>query len=144
MIVAYGGARFIRELLTRWAGKNEVGNKRFAEQDAVGVYADFFENEKVVRATCDDYRAGAEEDIELEKKDQDEGRKLESPTLLIYAADVIGKRWDMMKVWGEWVSEKDLLKEVGIGEGIGHFVPEEAPEKTAEAIQNFYSKIAAK
>jgi pimeloyl-ACP methyl ester carboxylesterase len=34
------------------------------------------------------------------------------------------------------------LKVLGLGDGVGHFVAEEAPEKTAAVIVEFYQKHA--
>ena len=43
---------------------------RVEEHGAVRVYAACFGREEVVRASCDDYRAGAEEDVVAQEEDQ--------------------------------------------------------------------------
>lgn len=141
MIMASGGDEWTRGCLRRWAGKSEAGSANFEAHDAVEVYAGLFKQESVVRASCDDYRAGAQEDVEEQKEDQAAGKKVSIPTLLVYSDDYIGKRYDMMKVWREWVDDDNLLEEEAIGDGIGHFIAEEAPQKTAAAISKFYAKF---
>jgi len=130
----------MRTCLKRWVGKSEAGRERFEANDAVEVYGEFFKKESVVRASCDDYRAGGQEDIEEQVRDQEEGRKIESDVLVVYSAEYLGKRYDLKKVWTEWVSGKGSLEAVGLGGGVGHFIAEEAAEETAKAIVDFYNK----
>ena len=142
MIVAQGGDVWTRTCLKRWVGKSEIGDKLFHEHGVVDIYAEFFKNERVVRATCDDYRAGAEEDIKLQEEDQRAGRKIDVDVLAVFSRDYLGKRYDVRAVWEEWVSEsaKEKLEVLGIGGGVGHFIAEEAPEEVAKAIVGFYDK----
>jgi hypothetical protein len=44
--------------LDRWIGKSAAGQEKFKQHDAIQVYADSFKAESVIRASCDDYRAG--------------------------------------------------------------------------------------
>jgi len=48
-------------------------------------------------------------DFTEQVKDQKEGRKLKVPTLVIYAKDYIGSRFDFWDVWKEWVEDEKLL-----------------------------------
>jgi len=137
MILAQGGDVWTRTCLERWVGKGETGLVKFKENNAMEIYCKFFKNESVIKATCDDYRAGAEEDVQLQESDQKSGAKLDVPVLAVYSANYLGKRYDVRKVWVEWMGcgKVDVL---GIGERCGHFIAEEAPERTAEAIAEFY------
>ncbi len=137
MILAQGGDVWTRTCLERWVGKGETGLMKFKENHAMDIYCGFFTNESVVKATCDDYRAGAEEDAELQEWDQKSGAKLDVNVLAVYSADYLGKRYDVRKVWEEWMGD-GKLDVLGIGDRCGHFIAEEAPEKTAEAIAEFY------
>jgi hypothetical protein len=143
MIQAQGGDVWTRTCLKRWVGKSETGLVKFKEHGAMDVYADFFKNDSVIRATCDDYRAGAEEDIELQEDDQQIGRKVDVNVLTVYSRDYLGKRYDVKKVWEEWMVEgsKDKLDVLPIGGGVGHFIAEEAPEEVASAVLGFYNKF---
>ncbi|KAF4635650.1 hypothetical protein G7Y89_g2439 [Cudoniella acicularis] len=139
MIKAQGGDIFVRSLFTRWAGRNELSNKKLDEHDAIDVYAKSFKYESVIRASCDDYRAGAQEDIKLQEEDQKAGRKIDIDVLALYSAHYLGKRYDIQEVWSEWMG-KGKLEVEGFGDGVGHFIAEEVPEKTASAMVAFYNK----
>jgi len=78
----------MRTCLKRWVGKSEAGRERFEANDAVEVYGEFFKKESVVRASCDDYRAGGQEDIEEQVRDQEEGRKIEGDVLVVYSVSL--------------------------------------------------------
>ncbi|KAH8820129.1 putative Fluoroacetate dehalogenase [Xylogone sp. PMI_703] len=142
LINAQGGDKWVEQCLTRWPGKNSVGLQKFRENNAVKVYMDSFKPESVIRASCDDYRAGAQEDLDEQRKDQEQGRKLDMDTLLIYSDDYIGKRYNMEKVWMDWMG-KGKLDITPVRDSIGHFVAEEAPETTASAIAAFYNRVAS-
>ncbi|KUJ08381.1 putative Fluoroacetate dehalogenase [Mollisia scopiformis] len=137
MILAFGGDKYMRTNFSRWHGKNEVGLRRLKENDAERVYADAFKYEHVIRATCDDYRASAEEEVKQHEDDQREGRKLDSDVLLLYSSSFLASRGSV-EIWKEWMG-KGNLEMKGLGDGVGHFVAEEAPEKTAEAMVTFYN-----
>ncbi|OAL01157.1 alpha/beta-hydrolase [Phaeosphaeriaceae sp. SRC1lsM3a] len=144
MITAYGGSRFCTEMIQSWAGKNPTGLSALKSDDSLSVYGGFFENEEVVRATCEDYRHGASTDLEAQEEDQKAGRKIEKPLLLIYGKDFIGKRYDFGTVWNDWVGKGVEITQHGLGDGIGHFGAEEAPEECANVIGEWLKGLASK
>ena len=91
-------------------------------------------NESVVRASCQDYRAGAFEDNDLQREDQRSGRKISIPTLVVYSEVFIGGAYDVEPIWRDWLEEGVRLEVQKIGDGTGHFIAEEAPEETAEIV----------
>lgn len=76
--------------LNRWIGKSSAGQEKLKEHDAIGVYAHAFKAESVIRATCDDYRAGAMENPQLQEEDQKEGGKIESDILVLFSKGYLG------------------------------------------------------
>lgn len=88
----------------------------------------------MIEATCKDYEAGATVDVKAQAEDQKEGRKIGCALLLIYSEGYIGKRYDVPGEWKDWVVEGVEVKSHALGDGVGHFAPEEAPEETAAAI----------
>jgi pimeloyl-ACP methyl ester carboxylesterase len=134
MITAYGGSKWCTEMIQAWAGKNSTGLDLLKSDDSMTVYGGFFEKEEVIRASCEDYKHGATTDVEEQEKDQKEGRKIEKPLLLLYGKDFIGKRYDFGAVWKEWVKNGVKITDHGLGDGIGHFGAEEAPEECARVI----------
>ena len=144
MIQAQSGDIWIHNCLERWVGKSEVGLGKFQEHGAVDVYANFCRNRSVTRATCDDYRAGAEKDIKLQEEDQRMGRKMDICVMAVYSKDYLEMRYDVKKVWEEWIvdSAKGKFEAWPIGDGVGHFIAEEAPEKVVEFLDRFYNMLA--
>lgn len=141
MISALGGPAWCSVCCERWVGKSNAGQESFRANNAVEIYGNYFANPEVVKASCEDYRAGAEEDVRLQKRDQARGKKIEIPTLVLYSESYLGTRYDIATVWREWVGPKVSLKTKGIDGGIGHFLAEEAPEWTAEAIMDFVDSV---
>jgi pimeloyl-ACP methyl ester carboxylesterase len=134
MITAYGGGKWCADMTKAWAGSNDAGIKSLESDDAMAVYCGYFEDEAILRATCEDYEHGATTDVEAQERDQKEGKKISKPVLLLYGADFIGKRFDFAAVWREWVDEGVKITDHGLANGIGHFGAEEAPEECARVI----------
>jgi hypothetical protein len=137
--MAQGGDVFMRTCISRWVGKSSVKRAKLEEHDAMEVYGQFFKLESVVRASCDDYRAGGQEDVDEQVQDQKEGRKIDGDLLVIGSSEYLERRYDLKAVWSEWVSGKGSLEVLGFGIGCGHFIAEEAPVETANALLSFYN-----
>jgi len=141
LIKAQGGDVWCNTMMRRWAGKTEEGFKNLTSGDSLSVYSHYFAQESVIRASNEDYRAGAFDDIDLQKKDQEHGPKISIDTLVIYSANYLGSRFDVKSIWSHWVSDPKYLKFEGIGGGIGHFMAEEAPDQTSSAIVAFIKSV---
>ncbi|KAL5120742.1 hypothetical protein ACEQ8H_001222 [Pleosporales sp. CAS-2024a] len=141
MISAYGAAKWCRDMMEAWSGCNAQGVIKLHSDDSMAVYAAFFEQEHVLRASCEDYKHGATTDVEAQEQDQHQGRKMDVPLLLLYAKDYIGKRYDFATVWNEWVAEGVTITNHGLENGIGHFGAEEAPEECAGAIGEWLGEL---
>ena len=144
MITAFGGGKWCSEMILRWAGKNTKGRGALQSDDALAVYAGFFEDPAVVKASCEDYLHGATTDVEAQERDQAEGRKIGVPLLLLYGKDFIGKRFDFGEVWRDWVEKGVKITDHGLGDGIGHFGAEEAPEECARVIGEWLKGVGGK
>ena len=90
-------------------------------------------NEKTIRGSCNDYRAAATCDLEMDKADF--GTKITTPLLVLWGAlGAIGKYPDnCLEVWKEYATNVR-------GEGLpcGHYVNEEAPEQCIEKLLSFF------
>ncbi|KAF1915978.1 Alpha/Beta hydrolase protein [Ampelomyces quisqualis] len=137
MITAYGGATWCEEMIRAWAGKNTDGLKLLESEHSMAVYGGFFDKEEVIRASCEDYKHGATTDLVAQEEDQKEGRKISQPLLLVYAQDYIGSRYDFSTVWRDWVDEGVEITHHGLGDGVGHFGAEEAPQECAKVINEW-------
>ncbi|KAK5119037.1 hypothetical protein LTR62_000248 [Meristemomyces frigidus] len=140
MIEAMGGFTWTKMNLERVKGKNAEGIKRFREGNAIDHYSHNFTNPEAVAGSCGDYYAGAFEDVDEQKKDQEAGRKVGIPIFVGYSASNLGRMHDVDSVWPQWTDGKAELKCVGIPDGFGHFLPEECPEQVVKLIDEWMVK----
>ncbi|KAJ4992940.1 alpha beta hydrolase fold protein [Stagonosporopsis vannaccii] len=134
MITAFGRAAFLAEMLDAWSGSSPQGQKVFRSDNAEEVYEQFFSQDHVLQASCEDYHHGATTDVVAQEEDQKEGRKIKVPLFLLYSEGMIGKRYSFPDVWQEWVDEGVEIRHHALGGGIGHFGAEEAPEESARVV----------
>jgi haloacetate dehalogenase len=118
---------WVREKLRRWAGDPDA----FAPE-AVAEYVRCFSDPAAVHASCEDYRAGASVDDELDAADLGR-RRIACPLLVLWGDRGIAQRVeDPLAAWRPWADDVR-------GQGIrsGHFLPEEAPAETLAALDAF-------
>jgi haloacetate dehalogenase len=103
------------------------------EPAAFAEYLRCFKNPETIRATCDEYRAGASIDLEHDRADR--GGKLGMPLLVLWGErSSQGSGCDVLGVW------RDHAENVtGHGIASGHFLPEETPDETYQALRSFFT-----
>jgi haloacetate dehalogenase len=101
--------------------------------EAFAEYLRCFKNPETIRATCDEYRAGATIDLVHDRADR--GRRLAMPLLMLWGErSSQGSGYDVLSVW------RDHAENVtGHAISSGHFLPEEAPEDTYRALRDFFT-----
>ena len=103
--------------------------------EVVAEYVRCFSDPACIHATCEDYRAGATIDFELDKADYGR-RKIACPVLAIWGERGFAKGNDdsasPLDDWREWAEDVR-----GHGIRSGHFLPEEAPAETVKALEEF-------
>jgi len=140
-IAALGGPKYIDNMIGAWSG--QLMGDHTTPEEGVSVYMKHFEKQSVIDASCADYRAAALVDHPEQVKDQEEGRKVEVPTLVVYSKKYLGSRYDVPAVWKEWVKEGTSLTTHGVEGGVGHFIPEEAPEELVATLQKWMDEVLA-
>src|SRR5688572_16306914 len=99
------------------------------------AYEDYLQNARdpaAIHAICEDYRAAVTVDFHLDQADRG-SRKIACPTLALWGAKGVLPKWyDVLAVWKEWCNEVS-------GEAIdcNHFLAEEAPDATYDALKRF-------
>jgi len=117
---------FLRWTLRSWTGRAGAIDPR-----AMGEYQRAFRNPDVIRATCEDYRAGATVDVEDDAADR--GRRwIRCPVLVLWGGAEADPGWDPIAIWRGWATDVR-----GHGIPSGHFLPEEAPAETLAALEAF-------
>ena len=109
-------------------------NPTALEPEIFAEYLRCFSNPETIRATCDEYRAGAGIDLEHDRADR--ARKIAMPLLVLWGrSSGQGSGYDMLAVW------RDHAEDVR-GQPIdsGHFLPEDAAEETYAALRTFFKE----
>lgn len=122
--------RFLRMVLGSWLGRKEA-----IEAEAFAAYAEAFRDPDTIRASCDDYRAGATLDVRYDRADRDAGRRIRCPMLALWGerdGALADDRY--LKVWQRWADDVRGQPIPG-----GHFLPEEAPAETTAALLDFFT-----
>jgi haloacetate dehalogenase len=92
-----------------------------------------FADPAAIHASCEDYRAGATVDDRLDAEDLGR-RRIGCPVLALWGEDGIARRAeDPLAGWRPWCEDV-----AGRGVPGGHFLPEEAPEATLDALAGFF------
>ena len=108
------------------------GREIFAEA-ATAEYRRCYSDPATIHAMCEDYRAGATYDFELDEADRKAGRRIACPLLALWGAKgQVGRWYDVLGVWRNWAADVS-----GGAIDSGHYLPEEAPEATLRALQPF-------
>jgi haloacetate dehalogenase len=90
-------------------------------------------------AICEEYRAAATIDREHDTADRAAGRRIACPVLALWSAAGALDTWyadesGPLALWQAW--SDDVRGDALDG---GHFFPEQAPERTAEALERFFT-----
>jgi haloacetate dehalogenase len=109
------------------------------DADAVADYARCLHDPGVVHGICEDYRAGATCDRQLDDQDRAEGRRITSPLQVLWAGRGALAAWyDPLAIWRDWADDV-----TGSAIDSGHFMVEERPRETLDALCAFHRDRAA-
>ncbi|MGY3076549.1 haloacetate dehalogenase [Bradyrhizobium sp. LM6.10] len=105
------------------------------DERALEHYIAPFRDPARVHAMCEDYRAGAYFDYDLDKADFDAGNKITIPMLALWGnAGVAQAAATPLDIWKQWATNV-----VGMPVDSGHFLTEENPDVTAKALREFFA-----
>jgi haloacetate dehalogenase len=109
----------------------------FFDPAALAEYKRCFRNPETIHAICEDYRATFGVDLEMDTKDVAAGRKIELPLLLLWGATGgVGRnsKPGPAEIWQRYASNIVDAKALPCG----HYLSEEAPRETTEALLVFF------
>lgn len=109
------------------------GDRSLFHPEALADYLRCIRLPGTIHAMCEDYRAGASIDFELDEKDRGM-KKIACPVLALWSNQgELPKLYDVLAVWRDWADQVE-----GRGMDCGHYLAEEAPAETYEELQRFF------
>lgn len=103
--------------------------------DAVKAYTGLFQDKAACHGMCEDYRAGASIDMQDQREDIAEGRKIQCPLYVIWGKKgLIERKFNALEEWRK-VSSSEVQGEAFDS---GHYIPEEKPEETVQRVQSWF------
>ncbi len=105
-------------------------------QAAMAEYKRCHDDPLGIHAMCEDYRAGATCDFELDEADRKAGRRITCPVLALWGERGHMPLWyDVLDIWRDWADDVS-------GEALpcGHYLAEEAPTQTLQQIRAFLAR----
>jgi len=105
-------------------------------EPVLAAYRAQLEDASAVQAICEDYRAGATIDRQLDEADR--GRSIECPVLVLWGTrGALGLFYgDVLGVWRPWA--RDVR---GRGVDASHFLVEDRPEEVAAELAAFFGSV---
>ena len=110
------------------------GDRSRFHREALADYLRSVHDPETIHAMCEDYRAGATIDYELDEADRGR-RKIACPLLALWAGrDELGRWFDVLEVWRRWADDVR-----GRAIDCGHFLAEEAPHEVYAELRAFFA-----
>ncbi len=120
---------FLRETVRRWSGRAEP-----VAEEAIAEYVRWFRDPAAIHGSCEDYRAAATIDLEHDRADA--GTRVACPLLVLWGEDgAMHRLYDVRAAWEAVAADVRGHPVPG-----GHFLPEEAPAATRDALLAFLSE----
>jgi haloacetate dehalogenase len=114
------------------------GDRAIFHPEALAAYLQAVHDPATIHAMCEDYRAGATFDYALDEADRGR-RRIACPVLALWGVHGALPHWyDVLAVWRDWADDVR-----GHGLACGHYLAEEAPEETADALAAFFGERSA-
>lgn len=135
-LIAADPAYYVVHTLESWTADKTLECFGF---DVLSAYKSALDDPQRIHAVCEDYRAGARSDRELDAADRAAGKRITCPTLVLWGANYVGKAAaSPLDVWRPWCSD------VSGGQiTSGHFLAEENPEATLAALLPFLRRVSS-
>ena len=122
---------FYETFLTNWGSTN----LSMYSWDKLQAYRTAWRNPECIRAMCDDYRAAIHFDFGIDAVDLE--RRVMAPALIMWGTHgAMAKSYCMETIWQDRLTEYRAAAVEG-----GHFFPDTDPQKTYEALIEFFSSF---
>ncbi|MGO4158346.1 alpha/beta fold hydrolase [Cupriavidus sp. YAF13] len=119
--------------LNKLMGLRHAGLSPFAPE-AMAAYTAAMRDPAHVHAMCEDYRAAATIDLDHDRADRTDGRRLDCPLRVLWGEHgVVARCFEPLALWQEVASDVS-----GRAVPCGHYIPEEAPGVLQEEMLGFF------
>ena len=113
----------------------QAGAERI-EPEALEEYERCWCNPATIHAACEDYRAAFGIDLEHDRASRAAGQKIACDLLVLWGErGVVNRLFDPPALWRAQCAGRFE----GLPMDAGHFIPEERPDETAEALRGFFA-----
>jgi haloacetate dehalogenase len=110
------------------------GPRSFMEPRAIAEYERCFAQPETIHGACEDYRASAGIDLDHDRESREQGTKIGCDTLVLWGErGVVHALFDPLALWRAQCSAEVS----GWSLPSGHYIPEELPDETAQALHAF-------
>jgi haloacetate dehalogenase len=111
------------------------GGLAHVEPEALAEYERCFGRPEAIHTACEDYRAAASIDLEHDRAARAAGRRVACDLLVLWGArGVVQRLFDPLALWRAQCDGRVS----GRALDCGHFLPEERPDETAQALAEFF------
>jgi haloacetate dehalogenase len=115
-------------------GSDPLANVFAVTPEAMAEYLRCYCCSGTIHAACEDYRAAADIDLEMDEADDKAGHKISAPVLALWGAKgVVGHLWDVLATWRAKATSVS-----GRALDCGHLLPEEQPAEVLAELQQFF------
>jgi haloacetate dehalogenase len=128
-LIGHAPAVIVDHMLDAWSARADVFPAAVRAE-----YVRKLSAPETIHAICEEYRAAATLDYQHDEADRERRWRITCPVLALWSRDGAVARWyEPLELWKEWADDVR-------GEAIaaGHFLPEEAPEETADRLLDFF------
>ena len=125
-----------REYLHAKLGGWGTGGLAHIEPAALAEYERCFARPEALHTACEDYRASAGIDLEHDRDSRARGERVACDMLVLWGASgVVHRLFEPLALW----QAQCAGRVTGQAVPAGHFIPEERPAETAQALAAFFS-----
>jgi haloacetate dehalogenase len=104
---------------------------------AIREYSRCFRTPDAIHASCEDYRAAADIDLEMDLDDERVENKIEAPVLVLWGTKgAIGQLWNVPEVWRQHAN----TPVEGLALECGHYLAEEQPGVVLDELLRFFGE----
>jgi haloacetate dehalogenase len=135
-LIAAAPDAVVDNALAGWGSSPQAFNSHVRE-----AYIQALSNPASAHAICEEYRAAATVDRQLDAADRQAGQRIQCPLLALWSSTGPLGAWyadagGPLGIWRGWAPDVR-----GHAMDAGHFFPEEMPEETAAALAGFFMPV---